>query len=158
MSGLMQTALLEGWVEAAWTLLVVPAVVWLVLGGVARVAGGAKSLAEAWRRLLGREGLVREGRIEGLAEGDRYRAVAATGDVLEGTVVVNDPPYEFAGTVAGWSDALLSLRTHDAAGPEQKDGHAAGAFVSTWGLPRADVDALGERWRRLLDELAESEG
>jgi hypothetical protein len=115
------------------------------------------SADEAWRRLLGREGLVREGRIEGLAEGARYRAVAATGDVLEGTVVVNDPPYEFAGTLAGWNDALLSLRAHDAAGPEQKDGHAAGLFVSTWGVPRSDVEGLGERWRRLLDEIAAKE-
>jgi uncharacterized protein YndB with AHSA1/START domain len=114
--------------------------------------------AEAWRRLLGREGLVREGRLDGLAEGDRYRVVAATGDVLEGTVVVNDPPYEFAGTVVGWNDGLLSLRTHDAAGPLQKDGHAAGLFISTWGMPRQDVEALGERWRRLLDALAGTEG
>lgn len=113
--------------------------------------------ADAWRRLLGREGLVREGRIEGLAEGDLYRAVAATGDVLEGTVVVNDPPYEFAGTVGGMNDALLSLRTHDAGGPQEKDGHVAGFFVSTWGVPRPDVEALGERWRRLLDTLAAKE-
>ncbi len=110
--------------------------------------------AETWRRLLGRDGLVREGRIDGLAEGARYRIVAASGDVFEGTVVVNDPPYEFAGTVSGMNDALLSLRTHEAAGPEQKAGHAAGLFVSTWGVPRPDVEALGERWRRLLDALA----
>jgi uncharacterized protein YndB with AHSA1/START domain len=113
--------------------------------------------AEAWRHLLGREGLVREGRIDGLAEGDRYRAVAATGDVFEGTVVVNDPPHEFAGTVAGLNDALLSLRTHEAGGPKEKDGHVACLFLSTWNVPRKDVEALGERWRRLLDELAAKE-
>ena len=94
----------------------------------------------------------------GTAEGDRYRAVAVTGDVLEGTVVVNDPPYEFAGTVAGMNDALLSLRTHEAGGPQEKDGHVAGLFVSTWGVPRREVEALGERWRLLLDELAAREG
>jgi uncharacterized protein YndB with AHSA1/START domain len=118
----------------------------------ARVRGSA---AETWRRLLGRDGFVREGRLEGLGEGDRYRATAATGDVLEGTVVVNDPPYEFAGTVAALDDALLSVRTHEVGGPQASDGHEAGLFVSTWGVPRPDVEALGQRWKRLLDRLAE---
>lgn len=113
--------------------------------------------AAVWSRLMGRDGLVREGRIEGLAEGERYRAVAATGDVLEGRVVVNHPPFEFAGTVEGLNDALVSLRTHEAGGPEPKDGHVACLFASTWGVPRGDVEALGERWRRLLDELAAAE-
>jgi uncharacterized protein YndB with AHSA1/START domain len=112
---------------------------------------------EVWRRLLGRDGLVREGRIEGLVEGDRYRVTAATGDSFEGRVVVNHPPYEFAGTVLGLNDALISLRTCEAGGPEAKDGHVACLFASTWGLPRPDVEALGERWRRLLDELAAKE-
>jgi uncharacterized protein YndB with AHSA1/START domain len=111
-----------------------------------------------WRRLLGRDGLVREGRIEGLAEGDRYRVTAATGEVFAGTVVVNDPPYEFAGTVEGMNDALVSLRTHEAGGPQAKDGHVACVFASTWGVPRPEVEAMGERWRRLLDRLAEEEG
>jgi uncharacterized protein YndB with AHSA1/START domain len=113
--------------------------------------------ADVWRRLLGPDGLVREGRIDGKAEGDRYRAVASTGDVFEGTVVVNDPPFEFAGTVSGLRDALVSLRTHEAGGPQEKDGHAAGLFLSTWGVPPADVEALGERWQRLLDGIAAQE-
>jgi len=107
-----------------------------------------------WQRLLGRDGLVREGRIEGLVEGDSYRVTAATGDTLEGEVVVNHPPFEFAGTVRGLNDALFSLRTHEAGGPEAKDGHVACLFASTWGVPKADVEALGERWRRLLDAIA----
>jgi hypothetical protein len=121
----------------------------------ARVRGTA---SEVWGRLLGRDGLVREGRIEGLAEGDRYRVTAVTGDVFAGTVVVNDPPYEFAGTVAGLNDALVSLRTHEAGGPQPSDGHEAGLFASTWGVPKPDVEALGQRWKRLLDRLAEEEG
>jgi hypothetical protein len=80
--------------------------------------------------------------------------VAATGDVIEGTVVVNDPPHEFAGTAGGMNDALLSLRTHEAGGPQEKDGHVACLFLSTWDVPRTEVEALGERWRRLLDALA----
>jgi len=40
--------------------------------------------AEVWNRLLGSDGFAREGRIEGLKEGDRYRVKAATGDAFEG--------------------------------------------------------------------------
>jgi uncharacterized protein YndB with AHSA1/START domain len=117
----------------------------------AKVSGGA---AEVWRRLLGRDGFVREGSIEGLKEGARYRVTTATGDALGGTVLVNDPPWEFAGTAEGLNDGLVCLRAYDVAGPEPKDGHAASVWLSTWGAPQAEVEALGARWKKLLDELA----
>jgi len=82
---------------------------------------------------------------------------AATGDVFEGRVVVNDPPYEFSGTIEGLNDSLMCLRTHDVGGPTPDSGHIACLWLSTWGAPTADVEALGERWRRLLDTLAASE-
>lgn len=40
-----------GWIEGVWTLLVVPSVVWSILGGLALAGRGAASLGEAWRRL-----------------------------------------------------------------------------------------------------------
>ena len=39
------------WIRGAYVLLLVPAVLWLIAGGLTRVQGGAKSLREAWRRL-----------------------------------------------------------------------------------------------------------
>lgn len=42
---------LGGWVEGFWTLLVVPSLVWFVLGTLVVKAGGAASLGEAVRRL-----------------------------------------------------------------------------------------------------------
>jgi len=114
------------------------------------------SATEVWKRLLGREGLTREGHIEGLKEGDGYRVSAATGDVLEGRVLVNDPPYEFSGTLAGLNDGLIAIRTHDVAGPEPKDGHAASVWLSSWSAPQKDVAELGARWKKLLDGLAAS--
>ena len=121
----------------------------------AKVHGSA---LDVWSRLLGKDGFTREGGIAGLKEGDRYRVTAATGDVFEGRVVVNDPPYEFSGTVEGLNDSLLCLRTHDVGGPTPDSGHVACLWLSTWGAPKANVDALGERWRRLLDTLATSQG
>jgi uncharacterized protein YndB with AHSA1/START domain len=112
--------------------------------------------ADVWKRLLGRDGLSREGRIEGLREGDPYRVTAATGDVLEGRVLVNDPPYEFSGTLAGLNDGIIAIRTHDVAGPEPKDGHAASVWFSAWNVPPPELEALGARWKKLLDDLAAS--
>ncbi len=40
-----------GWIEGVWTLLVVPVLLWLVLGGLLRVAGEKAPLSELWRRL-----------------------------------------------------------------------------------------------------------
>jgi hypothetical protein len=40
-----------GWIKGAYVLLVVPAVLWLIAGGLIRLTGGASSLREAWRRL-----------------------------------------------------------------------------------------------------------
>jgi hypothetical protein len=45
------TKLLAGWIEGVWTIVVVPLIVWLVLGALVRIAGGARSLREAWQRL-----------------------------------------------------------------------------------------------------------
>lgn len=45
------TKSLAGWIEGVWTIVVVPLVLWLVLGTLVRVSGGARSFSEAWRRL-----------------------------------------------------------------------------------------------------------
>jgi uncharacterized protein YndB with AHSA1/START domain len=126
-----------------------------VLWPKAKVRGSA---AEVWKRLLGKDGFTREGSIDGLREGDRYRVTAATGDVLAGRVLVNDPPFEFSGTVESLNDGLVALRTHDVGGPDPKDGHAASVWVSSWGAPQKDLEALGERWRRLLDRVEAADG
>jgi hypothetical protein len=40
-----------GWLTGLWRLAVVPLALWLALGGIVRLLGGARSMAEAWRRL-----------------------------------------------------------------------------------------------------------
>jgi hypothetical protein len=42
---------LAGWMEGVWTLLVFPVLLWLFLGGVAQLTGGAATILESWRRL-----------------------------------------------------------------------------------------------------------
>jgi len=113
--------------------------------------------ARIWKRLFGPRGFASEGTIDGLVEGESYRVVAATGETLEGQVVVNHPPFEFAGTVAGMNDALLSLRSHEAASPRREDGHVLGLFCSTWQVPREEAEAFARRWQAVLDKVAASQ-
>jgi len=40
-----------GWIEGLWTIVVVPALVWPILGGLVLAARGAPTLADAWRRI-----------------------------------------------------------------------------------------------------------
>ncbi|MBI5386899.1 MAG: 4Fe-4S binding protein [Verrucomicrobia bacterium] len=40
-----------GWIKGLWTIVAVPLLLWLVLGVLTLLLGGAKSLSEAWRRL-----------------------------------------------------------------------------------------------------------
>jgi hypothetical protein len=81
----------------------------------------------------------------------------ADGALVEDVVLeAVGPPYEFSGTVAKLNDGLIALRTHDVAGPDSKDGHAASVWMSAWGLPQPELEALGERWKKLLDELSAS--
>jgi hypothetical protein len=40
-----------GWIQGLWTILIVPVLLWLVLGGVSMLSGSAKPLGETWRRL-----------------------------------------------------------------------------------------------------------
>ncbi|MBI3947505.1 MAG: 4Fe-4S binding protein [Armatimonadetes bacterium] len=42
---------LGGWIEGIWTIVIVPVVLWTVLGGVVVLLGGARGLGDAWRRL-----------------------------------------------------------------------------------------------------------
>lgn len=101
-------------------------------------------VAEVWARLLA--GVVREGRLEGLTEGDRYRAVAATGDVLSGGVVLSIAPYVFAGTAEVFGDGLFRLAVDKAGGRT-----LAQVWLSAWTADEACVDAFREGMQQALD-------
>lgn len=51
MSAALNLTSAGGWIQGFWTVLVVPLLLWLVLGAVTLAFGGAASLADAWRRL-----------------------------------------------------------------------------------------------------------
>ena len=101
--------------------------------------------SEVWDRFWGPGGFLREGKLESLAMGDRYRFVLVSGDVVEGEVRLLLPPMDFAGTVENHNDGLLRIGFDKCAG-----GPEATIWLSTWDVPEADVAALGARWKETL--------
>jgi len=101
---------------------------------------------DVWTQMTRPGKFLREGSIDGLTPGDRYRLVLATGDVLEGMVTMHVPPTEIAGTVANLGNGLMRLGFERCGG-----GPQAHLWLSTWGVPVTEENALDSRCRLLLD-------
>ncbi len=108
----------------------------------------AASFEEGWRRLTGANGLAREGSLASLREGDHYAIVAATGEGLQGTVLLFEPPMVFCASVENLNNAFLSVHLIELGGPRQ-----VWVWLSTYGLPQTEVEAFQTRWTKLLEAL-----
>ena len=75
--------------------------------------------------------------IDGLAEGERYEATAATCDRLTGTVWLRSE-HQLGVTVDDWGEGLLMLSD-------------SAAILSTFGLEEESRESLAERWSRWWD-------
>jgi hypothetical protein len=50
-AGALGAGAAAGWIRGLWTIVVVPALLWLAVGALARAVGVGRGLADAWRRL-----------------------------------------------------------------------------------------------------------
>jgi len=103
---------------------------------------------EGWSRLIGPHGIAREGALDNPAEGDRYAIVTAGGDRFAGRVQVYRDGTDFAATVEGMNNALFRLGIESCFGPIE-----AQLWMSTWGVPEAEVRELKGLFDRLLEGL-----
>ncbi|MHC5005330.1 MAG: SRPBCC family protein [Planctomycetota bacterium] len=110
----------------------------------------------AWARIVGEDGLCREGDVRGLDEGDRYAIVTADGDRLSGAVHINRPPEDFCATVETMNDALLRLRLDHGCmtAPEPQ----VNLMLSTFGLEPGRANELSDRWTEMLQRLFPDDG
>ncbi|MGH7518134.1 MAG: SRPBCC family protein [Gemmatimonadales bacterium] len=113
-------------------------VAWLL----ARTAG--ETAATLWSKLMGRDGLVAEGSLEGLGEGDRYRIRAATGEVFEGTVLMNSVPKDFAGTVDHLNDGILRYGW---------EGSFGTVWLTTYEVDEKKIDRFVAEWSGRMTRL-----
>ena len=103
---------------------------------------------EAWNRLMGPAGLLREGSLADPKEWDRYSIRAATGDSFEGIVHLFQPPWDFCATVENLNNAFLRVRLDQLFGRRE-----ANIWLSAYDLPQPQVDSLRDRWTALLQKL-----
>ncbi|MGP0068207.1 MAG: SRPBCC family protein [Isosphaeraceae bacterium] len=105
--------------------------------------------AEAWVRLMSADGLVKEGSLDEIAVGTPFRFVTGQGDVLQGDVRNYVPGRTFAAMVESLNKAILNIEMSTVPGR----GHFLYLSLMTWGLPKAEVDALGARFKAIIDGL-----
>jgi hypothetical protein len=108
------------------------------------------SVEDAWARLMSSKGLVGEGSIEGLSEGEAYAMTTAGGDRLAGEVRYLEPPSDLALTVEDVNQSLLRVNI-EKWGPDSP--LAVRLWLSTWGVPEDQVQDMESRLQSLLDEL-----
>lgn len=125
--------------------------------GIRRVVVHAKRtvnelpIDEAWQRLMGPQAMLAEGDLAGRGAGDRYAIKTACGDVLEGEIRILNPPKDFCATAENFNNAFLRLRIEEASmtSPDRQ----VNLWLSTYGLPAEQTDALQQRWRAMLYDV-----
>jgi uncharacterized protein YndB with AHSA1/START domain len=109
------------------------------------------TLDEAWQRLMSTDGLLAEGTIDGLRVGDRYTFTTSAGDRFEGEIRMINPPMDLCGTIDSLGNAFLRLRVDRSCVTQTHD--EVNLFISTFGLPAEQTDALQQRCRSMLEQL-----
>lgn len=100
---------------------------------------------EVWERFSRPGPIFRKVALDTLAVGDRYRLERVDGEVLEGRVLVNHAPLEFAGTLTSHGDGMLRFGFEDCMGRPE-----AHVWLATWGLGKKAFAHLEEAWRNAL--------
>lgn len=109
------------------------------------IAPEATTAEQIWSRLTGPEGLA----LEGVKAGDPYRARAATGDEMSGTIDIFSPPRRFGASVDALGDGLLRLMV------ERMGGHTfVWCAILAYGVEREVAEGFRDRWQALLPTLA----
>lgn len=105
----------------------------------------------AWNRLIGPEGLAREGSLGRSQVDHAYRVRTVHGDDLKGTVTIFDQPLQLGLTLDNMRSSLLRFSIETCYGPAE-----ANLFLSSWTGDDGDpaMQSFRERWAVTLTELA----
>lgn len=102
---------------------------------------------EAWRRLVGRDGLACGAGLDRLREGEAFALRTATGDAFEGRCLFNQPRH-FCGVARSHGDAFLRVAVERCGGAGQ-----VWLWLATYGQPEGQSAALQARWDDMLARL-----
>ncbi len=105
------------------------------------------TVAQTWRRLIHPQGLIQSTPLEGLEPGSPVHLSLASGDRVDGRLLLLLAPTDVAFVVDNWNRGLFRA-AHENCG----QGPEVSLFVSLWGYPEKEAGALEQRLRRTLDE------
>ncbi len=100
---------------------------------------------QVWARFVEPGGLIAEGWAGAPKPGDAYHYRLNSGDVLEGTMLVVEPPRVVAGTVHNADNGLMRFGHEDCG-----MGKVAHLWLSTWGLDPGEFEAIERRWDKAM--------
>jgi uncharacterized protein YndB with AHSA1/START domain len=104
---------------------------------------------DAWERLMSPDGLIKKGSRDDLDIGKPFRFVTSQGDVFAGVVRNCVPGKTFAAMVESLNKAMMCIEMFVVPG----GGRFLYISLNTWGLPKAEVLALGDRIRTIVYAL-----
>jgi uncharacterized protein YndB with AHSA1/START domain len=107
-----------------------------------------RRLGELWEALTEPSGLIASGYRPDFTEGDRCALCLATRDTVEGPVVFAQPGRQLLVASSELGDGLFRLSLDRAAGEAMVQ-----VWVSSWTKRLADVQALRDRIRPVLDRI-----
>lgn len=110
-------------------------------------------IEEAWKKIMGPDGLNALGAIEKLSPGDRYAFSTASGDQLRGIARIVSPPKGFVATDEALGNAYLRVRIDEAC--ITSPNREAHLWLSLFGGEDAQPRAMEieNRWQKMLDGL-----
>ena len=101
---------------------------------------------EAWSRLLSADGLIKTGTHDDFSIGAPFRFETSQGDLFAGVVRNYVPGKTFSAVVDSLNKSVLNLEMCSV----PRGGHFLYVSLNTWGIPKADVDALGTRLKAIV--------
>jgi hypothetical protein len=101
---------------------------------------------EAWSRLMSADGLIKSGSMGDLTIGAPFRFETSDGDLFAGIVRDYVPGKTFSAMVESLNRAIFNLEVSSIPGR----GHFLYVSLNTWGIPKADVNALGTRLKAIV--------
>lgn len=106
------------------------------------------SREQAWEKFISADGFFKQGNLDQLKSGEHYSLQTAPGETLNGVVKVLTPPKDFIATVDNLNHATLRIQLDDI-----RNRRDITIILSTYGLPKAEVDYLRANWGEILERL-----
>jgi uncharacterized protein YndB with AHSA1/START domain len=110
-------------------------------------------VGDAWRRLIGTEGLAASGSLDDIEVGSRRKLTTAFGQKINVEVLVHEPPYTLSLTIDNLEDSLLAL-DFESFGSEI----FLYANLSTFRIEEDEVEKLRDAWKGWIERLFPASG